>query len=462
MREIFFKELAYYLKDARLYLGFIFIILTMGIGGLLYGRHRLDSMAEYSKAVAVEDEKVRDLSYRLAEMAEEEFKAYRKPRVLQFVADAEEDMRPNMVPYSTAYVGNPDRSRSLSYQMRRYERLDWSFAIGVLGTFLAVVLSFNSISGEKEEGTLRLILSNSVSRSSVLVAKLLALAASTFFPLVVGAILSMSAVTILSGTVFSAGELLRMMMTLGCGFLVLLVFVSIGLFVSAAVNRSVSSLVLLLLIWVVSVIILPSLGRLLAENTRGVIPASEVERRTAALLGEALEKYSGRDISHAPREVLPVDESEFLWDEMMDGVEGQMQDILDDNLRRKLDQTRTMIRIISISPVFLFRQTAAEFTGAGLLEDEHFIRDVRNFQESFLGFLRDRDASDPESPHILYRKWYMSYKPVDPGAVPKYTGGGVPLALSMKKGLVGAAALAAWVAAMCILALGAVQRMDAR
>ena len=69
MREIFFKELAYYLKDARLYLGFVFIVLTMGVGGLLYGRHYVDSISEYSKTVAVEDEKVRDLSYRLAELA---------------------------------------------------------------------------------------------------------------------------------------------------------------------------------------------------------------------------------------------------------------------------------------------------------------------------------------------------------------------------------------------------------
>lgn len=462
MRDLFFKELAYYLKDARLYLGFVFIVLTMGVGGLLYGRHHVEALSEYSKALAVEDEKVRELSFRLSELAEEEFRAYRRPRALQFVADAEDDMRPNMISYSTAYVDNPDRSRSLSYQKRRYERLDWSFAIGVLGTFLAVVLSFNAISGEKEEGTLRLILSNSVSRSTVLAAKLLAIAAATFFPLVVGVILSMSAMTVLSGTVFSAEELLRMMMTLCCGFLLLLVFVSMGLFISAAVNRSVSSLVLLLLVWVLSVVIIPSLGRLLAENIKSIIPAAEVERRTGELLGEALEEYSGRDISHAPREVLPVDESEFLWDEMMDGVEGRMQEILDDNLRRKFSQARAMDRITSISPVFLFRKAAGDFAGAGLLEDEHFVRDLNNHRESFLEFLRDRDARDPESPHILYRKWYMSYKPVDPGTVPRYTGGGIPLAQSLRRGLSGAAGLAVWVIVMCSLAFVAVQRMDAR
>jgi hypothetical protein len=39
MKDIFIKELLYYIKDARLYLGFVFIMIPMGVGGLLYGLH---------------------------------------------------------------------------------------------------------------------------------------------------------------------------------------------------------------------------------------------------------------------------------------------------------------------------------------------------------------------------------------------------------------------------------------
>ena len=148
--------------------------------------------------------------------------------------------------------------------------------------------------------------------------------------------------------------------------------------------------------------------------------------------------------------------------EMMDKVEGRLQEILDSNLRRKLDQVKTMEGMTSISPVFLFKKSASDIVGAGLTEDEHFVRDVRNHHETFLEFLRAEDAQDPESPHILYRKWYMSYKPVDSGTVPRYTGSEVPLDISLREGFIRAVGLAAWAAIMFVLALVAFQRMDAR
>ncbi len=462
MKDIFLKDISYYLKDSRLYLGFVFVVISMGVGGFLYGRHYIDLVSEYSKTVAIQDENIRALSYRLAELAEEEFIAYRRPRKLQFVVDGEDDMRPNMIPYSTATVGNPVTSNSLSYQMRRYEKLDWSFAIGVLGTFLAVVLSFNALSGEKEEGTLKLLLANRVSRTSVITAKFLSLSVSVFFPVLVGAVLSLSIVTIITGAAFSLQEIMRMCFTLCLGFFLLVAFISMGLFISAVMHNSTKSLVVLLMVWVVSVIIIPSLGRLLAENIASVTPASEVDRRLGELLGEALEEYSGRDISHAPREILPVDDSEFLWDEMMDKVESRVQGILDGNQRGKMKQMRSMVSMTSTSPVFLFDKAASDMVGAGLLEDEYFVLDVRNHREELLEFLRSEDRQDPDSPHILFRKWYMSYKPVDPAAVPRYTGSEVPLDFSLRRGLTGAIGLAAWAVIMFVLAIVAFQKMDAR
>jgi ABC-type transport system involved in multi-copper enzyme maturation permease subunit len=371
-------------------------------------------------------------------------------------------MRPNMIPYSTANVGNPVVASSLSYQMRRYERLDWTFAVGILATFLAVVMSFNALSGEKEEGTLKLLLTNRISRTSVLTAKLLALTASVFFPVLVGVLISMALMTLVTGIPYSGADLLRITAVLSMGLLLVLLFVSMGLFVSALMGQSSKSLVLLLLVWVVSVVIIPSLGRLITENVRAVVPAAEIERRIGELLGEAIEEYSGRDISHAPREALPVDASEFLWDEMMDKVEGRAQEIMDGNMRAKMDQVRIMEGIARISPVFLFKLGAWDMAGTGRLEDEHFAEDVRNEREEFLEFIRSQDAQDGGSPHILYRKWYLSYKAVDPAAVPRYTGGEVPVEISLRRGLPEAIGLAVWAAVMFLLAHVAFQRMDAR
>ena len=60
-----------------------------------------------------------------------------------------------------------DRLRSLVW-------IDFTGAITLLLSFLAVALGFDAICGERERGTLGQVLSNPVSRGTILVAKLLA------------------------------------------------------------------------------------------------------------------------------------------------------------------------------------------------------------------------------------------------------------------------------------------------
>ena len=49
--------------------------------------------------------------------------------------------------------------------------LDWVFIIKIIFSLYVIIIGYNSISGEKEEGTLRLTLSYSMSRIKILLAK---------------------------------------------------------------------------------------------------------------------------------------------------------------------------------------------------------------------------------------------------------------------------------------------------
>ena len=50
-------------------------------------------------------------------------------------------------------------------------KVDWEFIIGYVLSFVGLLFVFDSISGERQQGTMRLILSNSIPRYTVLLGK---------------------------------------------------------------------------------------------------------------------------------------------------------------------------------------------------------------------------------------------------------------------------------------------------
>ena len=138
-------------------------------------------------------------------------------------------------------------------------KIDWILIISNVLSFLALVFTFDAISGEVAHGTLRLTLSNSVARRTVLTGKFL----SSFISL---------------GTVFTSGVLVNVLLLylsgvlqlsvqewsrIGSIFVVGLVYISVfialGIFISTLVNNASTSLVILLLVWVIWVILVPSM-----------------------------------------------------------------------------------------------------------------------------------------------------------------------------------------------------------
>lgn len=67
--------------------------------------------------------------------------------------------------------------------------VDWGFIIGYVLSLVALLFTFDSISGERERGTLRLTLANSIPRHTVLIGKYLGAFISVYIPFVL-AILS--------------------------------------------------------------------------------------------------------------------------------------------------------------------------------------------------------------------------------------------------------------------------------
>ena len=130
-------------------------------------------------------------------------------------------------------------------------QLDMEFLIRVALGLLAILLAFDAVSGEKEMGTLRLAFSQPISRAGFLMGKLIAGAVALLVPLA-GAFLVALVISKIFGmeSLPSDGSIKLLLIFIASG-IYLICFYSLGLLVSSLTRSQKTSIIVLLVIWVV-------------------------------------------------------------------------------------------------------------------------------------------------------------------------------------------------------------------
>ena len=94
-----------------------------------------------------------------------------------------------------------------------------------------------------------------------------------------------------------------------------------------------------------------------------------------------------------------------------------------------------------LSPGFAFQYTVEAFLGTGVMRYEHFLDQAWRYRDALRDFLRSKDASDPDSPHMLFLPDYMSEKPLNHTHIPRFKE--APLSLS-EGAVAGVCRLSSW------------------
>ena len=163
--------------------------------------------------------------------------------------------------------------------------LDLDFAFQVILSLFAVLLAFNAVSGEKEQGTLRLAMANAVPRSTFILGKLagtfLALGLPLLIPILLGCLLLM-----LMGVPLGGSDWARLALVIAAGLLYFGAFLGGAVWVSSLTHRATSAFLILLIIWVVTVLMLPRAAVLLSGRAVDVLSVDEIAARKSALSQE--------------------------------------------------------------------------------------------------------------------------------------------------------------------------------
>lgn len=258
-----------------------------------------------------------------------------------------------------------------------YPTVDLLFIVTGVLSLLAVLLGHDLVSREHEFGTLKMILSHAVSRDVVIAAKWL----GGFVLLVasVGVLFGLAALLLAClPTEFSlAGAWGRMVGMAAIALLLLSALFTLGLLVSCRCRQAVNALVVLLFLWVLLAVVVPSASPYLASF---VAPAPSVEELTSRRLSLHLEM----DPPGKARPTLTM--AEFQ----------QQLDQLEENFQRRMDAQTRLTQLLSyLSPVATGAHLMADLAGSGLTARARTTEAVRDFRRRFAGFVDQlRDPVD--------------------------------------------------------------------
>ena len=140
-----------------------------------------------------------------------------------------------------------------------FRYLDFSFIVAVVFSLFAILFSYNTINGEKEEGTLRLVLANAIPRAQYISAKFVGSWIGLIVPIILPFLIGILLILIYNINM-SFSDWTRVLLIFFASVLYFTFFLGLGVMVSAFTNRSSSSFIVLLTIWIFTVFILPRVG----------------------------------------------------------------------------------------------------------------------------------------------------------------------------------------------------------
>ena len=400
-------------------------------------------IAQYSQDINTATESMKKRSASLGELGVAgPGDLYKKPSPLAFVATGADAKLPKRVTANASSGSNwnaPNFYYShsnnwwLEYTQDVFQKndalpnftaLDWTFIIGLVMSFMAVLFTYDAISGEREIGTLSLLMSNSVSRATVLLAKFIGAFLTLMLPLFIGILLNLMIVNASKLVALDGSEWVRFGIIVVVSALYISIFLWLGLFISSQFSNSSSSLLVLLLIWVVFVVLIPNTMGALASGFQQVPSRSEVFRSKQAKLDEIHERYwKDRRLFQfgSPSDNPPNIEALRTWAGYLTERADAKSRFDDEHLDKQFAQVEFTQQITRLSPAAIYKYALESLSGTGFARHKRFIQQARRYRQQFVDFIQSEDRTDNESYHVYLVKEGLSRKPVAFNSIPKFS-----------------------------------------
>ena len=421
------RELYDNLNSLRFALATALLFVLMLINAVIHVQEHPERMQKYHDATTESLNTLRSRTDLFSIAQEGPGNLYKKPSPLSFCEEGGDIFLPHYV-YGTSIVQIANNLRafwSLYYPgafpnvfniRPDTVKIDWAFVIGYVLSLIAILFSFDSISSERERGTLRLMLSNSVPRHTVLIGKFLGALLSISIPFTLAILMNLLVISMSREIDLGADVWIRLCIIFIISILYLCLFIALGLLVSSSVQNSVVSLVILLLTWCTFVIFIPRTFASIASDFSNPMTYDEYFTRRNQNIRNLSEEYVAllQETRGLPHKKVQID-SEYVtkWAE-------QEERLSQEHLNQQLAQIELARSVTRISPVAIVQYLLEVFAGTGFERHQQFVENAQRYAREYREFVTDMDRADPESLHIIGIPEGMSKKPINSESIPTF------------------------------------------
>ena len=401
------KEIAETVLDLRFVIVTLLCVVLIPLGMYVSRKDYEQRLAGYQRAYQMyrqsNTKRLKPFDFSLV------MEGYRPPSPLSIFACGIEPFMPDKVLTSrSGFFRTAKESGIYNPQSLLFGKVDLLFNVGFVMSLAALIFTFSSISGEKESGTLRLMIANAIPRGQVLLGKVVGKYATLLIPFIVSvliALIILSASPVVS--IASSKVYLSFLVILLVTFLYILVMISLGVLISTLTHKSITSNVVALLFWVVFIIAVPKISPLMAEivypiESKNVVDMSkrmvreniieELEQRKLQLSDTAMSKFglSGAEHTVFDFEKDPQGVKAKAWydsevtaleDEHEKRIANELRKIEQDYSNKANVQTSITMSLSRISPASCYTYVICELSGTGVMERDNFVANARRFQE---------------------------------------------------------------------------------
>jgi ABC-type transport system involved in multi-copper enzyme maturation permease subunit len=272
---------------------------------------------------------------------------------------------------------------------------DFLYVVRIVLSLVALLFGFDQISREREQGTLKLMLSGPVSRAKVLAGKWLGNFVSLAVPFLLVTLLGLAVLLFDPNIRFTSAELARFGLILALSLLYMAFFLSLGVLVSALTRRSATTLIVLLFAWALLVFVLPNLGTLVARQLVSVPSVQALnEKREQTWTREVLLGLGDRGNWAGHYRTINLE-----------------NDRMEEDFRLKSERLVRLSRNINrLSPAASFLDAATEIAGTGIDEESRLKSEVVRYKNSIIDqIIADQAAGKRDA---QYQAFVYRYRPL--------------------------------------------------
>jgi ABC-type transport system involved in multi-copper enzyme maturation permease subunit len=341
---------------------------------------------------------------------------YRSPSVLAVFSEGLEKQFGNSATIEHDKVPEITGAAANHY-LSIFSVFDASLIFKIVISVLALLLAYDAIAGERERGTLRLMLSNTAARYQVLLGKLLAGLLVLVVAVTIAFILGLVILLCFPMVDLAGSDWIRIVFM----FLASLVFIAtmynLGLLFSCLARRSAISLVLGLFLWIIFAVVIPNGSVFLATQIRPVEPEDKINEQIASLQKDAQTEFarelkrSGRSYQSGSSSTSDASGGGFGHGYMRSCNEVLMHndlitygvgvpieikyadkyaEVKYGYLRGLFEQTRLAGNLSRISPISLYENVMSAMAGTDVASFRQFIDAVKPLRNDIVEYMRSR------------------------------------------------------------------------